>query len=96
MPKFPVALFVSMIALGAAAGTASAQSTCSGDFENIGGNWIATKYCQRVHAKGVAAREHERLTSHPTLARDETPGQFCRMHVNDIRTSTYCSEYNDD
>jgi hypothetical protein len=95
MIRLPVALVVSLIALGAAASAASAQGTCSGDFENVGGNWIATNYCQRVHAKHVASQEGMHLTSHPVLARDETPGQFCREHVDDNRTSTYCSEYND-
>jgi hypothetical protein len=95
MFKLPVALVVSLLALGAAAGAANAQGTCSGDFENVDGNWIATKYCQRDHARHVAAMEGSHLTSHPVMARDETPGQFCRFHVNDIRTSTYCSEYND-
>lgn len=95
MPKLPVALLASLVALGAAAGAANAQGACSGDFENVDGNWIATKYCQRVQANRIAGREGMRITSHPVLARDETPGQFCRFHVDDIRTSTYCSEYND-
>lgn len=95
MLKLPVALVVSLIALGSAAGAASAQGACSGDFENVGGNWIATKYCQRVHANKVANLEGLHLTTHPVLARDETPDQFCREHVDDNRTSTYCSEYTD-
>lgn len=95
MLKLPVALIVSLIALGAAASTASAQGSCSGDFENVDGNWIATKYCQRVHANHVANLEGLHLTTHPVLAHDETPDQFCREHVDDIRTSTYCSEYTD-
>jgi hypothetical protein len=95
MTKLPIVLTISLMALGAAASGASAQSSCSGDFENVGGNWIATKYCQRAEAQKVARTEDMHITSHPALAHDETPGQFCRENVANIATSTYCASYND-
>jgi hypothetical protein len=71
---------------------AMAGSKCDGDFENVGGNWIANRQCQREEAEKVAQLYHEHITYSPSSRDDVTPDQFCRGN-NDIRVSAYCSSW---
>jgi hypothetical protein len=93
MRKLFAVLSTSLIALGLAAGAASAQPACDGDFALVDGNWIATRYCQRAVAQKVAAEQHMRISASPVGAHEETASQFCQQNSDDIRTSTYCNSY---
>lgn len=94
MNRFSLAAPISLLALGFAS-VASAQARCDGDFQLIHGNWIATRYCQRLTAEHVANAEHSHIARHATRSSDETPDEFCRWHNGEIETDTYCSSYND-
>lgn len=94
MYKFPLAASISLLALGFAS-AASAHARCDGDFQLIHGNWIATRYCQRLTAEHVANAKHTHITRHTMRSTDESPDEFCRWHNGEIETDTYCSSYND-
>ncbi len=94
MKRLPIALSATFLVFGMAT-AASAQSRCDGDFELIHGNWIATRHCQRLAAERVANRDHTHITRHTERAGGMTPDEFCRWHVGEIETETYCSSYND-
>jgi len=93
MMKASAAVAFSLLTL-ALATSANAAVRCDGDFENVNGSWVATRTCQRAAAEHIANSENEHITHHTVRMRDETPDEFCRKHVNDIETDTYCSSYN--
>ncbi len=93
MKKISAVISLSVLGLALAAGTASAQPACDGDFALVDGNWIATRYCQRAEAQKVAAEEHMKISASPIANNEETPSDFCQRNSDDIRTSTYCNSY---
>jgi hypothetical protein len=94
MYKFPLAASISLLALGFAT-AASAHARCDGDFQSIHGNWVATRFCQRMEAEHVANEWHSHITRNTVRSTDMTPDEFCRWHNGEIETDTYCSSYND-
>lgn len=73
---------------------ARAHSRCDGDFERVGGDWVATRRCQEHEANKVARELHRHVTDWPSTENDVTPDEFCRGN-NDIRVSTFCAAYKD-
>lgn len=73
--------------------TAYSQPVCDGDFAKIGDQWIATPECQRVEARSAA---HIHSGASAAKAGDNlSPEDVCHRVIGDIRSATFCSEYND-
>lgn len=72
---------------------AHAQPVCDGDFAKIGGQWIAIPECQRAEAQS-AAHVH-RSASAAKIGDNLSPEDVCHRVAGDIRSATFCSEYND-
>jgi hypothetical protein len=83
-----------LLATASTTSPALARSRCDGDFEMVGGSWIATRRCQEHEAEKVARQYHQHITESPVSRNDVTPDEFCRGN-NDINVSTYCSSWKD-
>lgn len=72
---------------------AHAQPVCDGDFAKIGGQWVATPECQRAEAQS-AAHVHSSASA-AKIGDNPSPEDVCHWAAGDIRSATFCSEYND-
>lgn len=76
----------------AALSPAEARIVCNDGYQKVGGNFIATPYCQdallakvaRDHGMGASAA---RIRDNPNYKRE-----VCRFVGNDIRISEYCMQ----
>lgn len=87
-----IASITLFISIGAAC-AGSVERRCDGSFMKVAGEWIALPECQRATAE-AAARERGTLSGRASGS-ELTAEELCRWHGNDIRTTTFCSEYND-
>ncbi len=72
---------------------AHTQPICDGDFAKIGDQWIAIPQCELAEARSAA---HARSTSSAAKVGDNfSPEDVCHWAAGDIRSATFCSEYND-
>jgi hypothetical protein len=83
-----------LLSVGAAYG-GNALSKCDGDFAMIHGQWIATPACQHAAARAVVSETDIRIPTDRAPGDEATSAELCRRAAGDIRTATYCSEYND-
>lgn len=83
-----------LLATASATNPALARSRCDGDFEMIGGSWVATRRCQEHEAEKVARLYHKHISETIRSDNDVSPDEFCRGN-NDIRVDTYCSSWKD-
>jgi hypothetical protein len=86
--------FTLLLAAASTTSPAFARSRCDGDFEMVGGSWIATRRCQEHEAQRVARLYHKHISESISSSNDVSPDEFCRGN-NDIRVSTYCSSWKD-
>jgi hypothetical protein len=96
MPKI---FIISFSALGLAALTtvftvpaAQAAIVCKDGFQNSGGNWISTPYCNDAHLANVA-RKHGASVSDDEIRNN--PGkkdEICRFVGSDPEVSIYCPD----
>ena len=83
-----------LLAAASTTSPAFAHSRCDGDFELVGGSWVATRHCQEHEAQKVAHLYHKHISESIRSDNDVSPDEFCRGN-NDIRVSTYCSSWKD-
>lgn len=78
---------------------AHAQPACDGDFAKISGQWIAIPQCQLAEALSAAhlhsGASGANSASAVKVGDNLSPEDACRRLVGDIRSATFCSEYND-
>ncbi|WP_156150759.1 hypothetical protein [Hyphomicrobium sp. 99] len=94
----PAALAVAFLYLAPVPAT-HAQPVCDGDFAKIGGQWVATPQCQLAEALSAAhvhsSASRAKSASAAKVGDNLSPEDVCRRAVGDIRSATFCSEYND-
>jgi hypothetical protein len=86
------ALSTLMLVTGTSGAFAAAR--CQGDFQNVGGGWVADPTCERGVAQAIAGREDLRISRHPMGIHQISREEFC-LGNEDIRTDVYCAPYKD-
>jgi hypothetical protein len=82
-----------MIAMLSAAGTATvadAAILCKDGFQNSGGNWIATPYCNDAELARVARKHGVRVSDAEIRANPARKYEICRLLSGSQSAREYC------
>ncbi len=89
-------LVAGAVALGGAliaSDPADARIRCNGNYQVVGGNEIATPYCQDEYLARVAREYGMRVSGAQIRASESTKAQACRLVGQDNRVSVACASY---
>jgi hypothetical protein len=95
----PKALFMALAVLGLAVlqsaamtRTAEAAIVCKDGFQNSGGNWISTPYCNDALLAQVARRRGVRVSDDEVRQSASKKYELCRMLEHHPEVGNYCPD----